>query len=271
MKALATLVLALAAGAGGSAHAADSATLARVHERLALAAGPWCDRAAELGTDGQRRCTLRVLVVEAEQANAAQFADTVLLLRPLLEALDEPTLAVALGHEIAHLVLGHGRRRLAAGHPDTPADPKAQELDADALGLLLAMRAGYPATAGARLFESVPHLPGWGPASDATHPAPPDRAAALREVARQACATLAAGAPLMPQPVRLLPLAEHRRDEALAAPGARPPDAVCEAASDAGPAAAAAARAPRNATPFASPFTLGRHAPDGPCPHCDPR
>jgi hypothetical protein len=28
---------------------------------------------------------------------------------------------------------------------------------------------------------------------------------------------------------------------------------------------------PRTATPFARPFTLGRHQADGPCPHCDPR
>jgi hypothetical protein len=247
------------ANAADAVAPADAPALARVQERLALAAEPWCDRAAEPGPDGLRRCTLRVTVLDAQRADAAPPADSVLLLRPLVEALDEATLAVVVGRKLARLVLGHVR-------PAGPEGLPAQVLDADALGLVLAMRAGYPASAGARLFESVHGLPGWEAGSGSTHPAPAERAAALREVARQACARLGAGRPLLPAQERLLPLDQHRRDEAGAAPGAWPPASVCD-----GPAPPMPRGAGASATPFATPFTLGRHGPGGACPHCDPR
>lgn len=303
MKTLAAraAALALLALAAAPAQAADDATLERVQQRLALAAGPWCDRVAELGADGLRRCTLKLHVVETGGANAAQFFDAVYLLRPLLAGVDEAELAVVLGHEIAHLVLAHARQRLRvllaaapaeqrAGleplaslhrslqsdvHPQAPAEPHDQEFDADALGLVLAMRAGYPASAGANLFErKVGRLPGWEPDASPTHPAAAERAARLRRVAQRACAAIAAGEPLMPAEERLLPVAEYRRDEARNAPGARPLASVCARSSPAQDPAADAAAAPTrslSATPFARAFTLGGHAADGPCPHCNPR
>jgi hypothetical protein len=64
-----------------------------------------------------------------------------------------------------------------------------------------------------------------------------------------------------------------------AAARAAPSTSAAAAASAPASAASAGARTvsaplvsrPRAATPFARPFTLGRHLPDGPCPHCDPR
>ena len=298
---LAAVLLALGGLAATSgARAADAAVFERVHQRLSLAAGPWCDRSSELGVDGQRRCRLRVKVFDdaaIAKANAMQMFDAVALTRPMLERLDEAELAVVLGHEIAHLALGHARQRLAAaaaaaapeqrralglmddwikastpeGHPDTPVDPREREFDADALGLLLAMRAGYPAAAGERLFQrAATALPGWEAAASASHPAPAERAGALRRHAERWCALIAAGEPLLPTELRLLPLAGYRQQEARESPAAKPPREVCDGLGDAAAASPTPGR-PRMATPFAQPFNLGRHAPDGPCPHCNPR
>jgi hypothetical protein len=179
-------------------------------------------------------------------------------------------------------VLGHGRQRLrGAGaqavalddllksvqpppHADAAADPLAQEFDADALGLLLAMRAGHPAAAAMRLFRRIGTLPSWeGSAASATHPAPAARVAALAHHAAQGCRLLAGGQALLPTEPRLLPPAEYRQMEAREAPESRPPGKVC--------AGVPLEPTRRAAMPFAQPFSLGRHVPDGACPHCNPR
>jgi len=211
------------------AQAADELVLARVQERISLAAAPWCDRAAELGIDGVRRCVLDVKFIDdgsAPAAHAIQFSSSIALTRSMLISLDEDALAIVLGHEVAHLVLGHGvlrmRQELAptqpAPHPQTPTDPRAQEFDADALGLVFAVRAGYAAHAGARFFERAASAsPGWARRNGTTHPSLPARARALAALAAVLCQALNEGKAPLPTEERLLPQAEHRREEARAA------------------------------------------------------
>ena len=248
----ATTLLAGAAALATSAGAADEPMLARVQARISLAAAAWCDRAAELGVDGTRRCVLDVKSIDdgvAPAAHAIQFSSSIALTRSILVSLDEDALAVVLGHEVAHLVLGHGllrvRQELArlppsqrepasaqaqlalqgllessqpAPHPQTPTDPRAQEFDADTLGLVFAVRAGYAAYAGARFFgRAASALPGWARGNGTTHPSLPARARALAALAAVLCQALKDGKPLLPNEERLLPQAEHRREEARAA------------------------------------------------------
>lgn len=246
---LALLLACLLLLGSGPAAAADEATLKRVQARVSRAAGPWCGRAADVGADGIRRCRLRVSVIDdgaRPAANALQLAATVGVTRSMLHALDEDELAFMLGHEVAHLALGHGLLKLqgvmrerpfaqadartveglrsieavlsSSGpgfHPDTPVEGPLQEFDADALGIVFATRAGYEARAAQRMFERAGEsLPGWERATGATHPSPADRAEAARRAAQTLCAGWRESRRLMPAHERLLPQEDYRRDEA---------------------------------------------------------
>lgn len=245
---VAGLVLWLLATAA-PAWAADEAQLHEVHARLSLAAAPWCGKATELRADGRRRCTLPVTLLPAGQsAQALQLFSSVAVTASLLRALDADELAVVVGHEIAHFVLGHGRARsrqltpaqpgypvldvllgnMPQPHADTPTEGPAQELDADALGQLFALRAGYAPLAAARLFAQAPQrLAGWqdAAAGSASHPPTPERAQALAARAEALCQRLRAGQPLLPAEERLLPAEDYRREEAAAEP--LPPVSAC--------------------------------------------
>lgn len=228
------------------ARAADEATLQRVQARVSQAAGAWCGRSSTLGVDGVRRCLLQVKVVDSVRTGpfAGHLFGLILITRSLLDQLDEDTAAFVLAHEVAHLALGHAKLKLAgaASAPatgavqqalrameasignlppeGTPEDPKLQELDADALGLLLSMRAGYPATAGVRFFKDLQSLPGLPQGTwhkDGTHPPIETRAAALRQHARAFCRLLGEQKPLIPAESRLQPQPDYRLQEALAA------------------------------------------------------
>ncbi len=245
-----SLALGLAALAAATpARAADEAQLNEVHARLSLAAAPWCGKATELLADGRRRCTLPMRLLSAGQsAQALQLFSSVAVTASLLRALDADELAVVVGHEFAHFALGHGWARVqqqAPGqalpyqlegllsdmprpHADTPNQGPAQERDADALGQLFALRAGYHAAAGQRLFsQAVERLAGWesAAAGSATHPPLSVRAQALAARAQALCQRLRAGQPLLPSEDRLLPAQDYRREEAQAAP--LPPTSAC--------------------------------------------
>lgn len=240
------LLLALSLAFTRPAQAADEAALKRVVARLSLAAAPWCGRSTTLLPDGRRVCTLRVGLFKSpvDTPVAAQLLDMVVISRGMLAGLSEDELAVVVGHEFAHLALAHGRLRseaaIAAGggppaesrhlvrsmlesvgnppHPEAPTVPREQESDADALGLLLAMRAGYQARAGAALFANdllTRHA--WSHAVGATHPPMPERSAALLARAQALCGVLARGGALMLPESRLEPQPDYRRDEALKA------------------------------------------------------
>jgi hypothetical protein len=231
MKSFAMLALALA---HVGALAADEAALQRVLARVAEAGGPWCGRSSTLGEDGVRRCILRARVAGKSDSPplAVQIMGVVAVTPALLAAVDEDQLAFVLSHEVAHLALGHARLRAsqraepataveqalramqeAIGNPPpegTPADPLAQELDADALGLALAVRAGYAATAAARLFDLAEQ--GRWP-QGIRYPAHAERAQHARDMAQQLCRV--ADLPAMPAQPRLQPQPEYRLQEAL--------------------------------------------------------
>lgn len=225
------LLLLMAAWLAGQASAADREALHRVTERLQMAAAPWCDRLAEIGPDGRRRCTVPMRVMDAgDLRNAMAFLGNHYVTDAMLALLDEDELAHVLGHELAHTVLAHATvtlRRdpalhkllplveigLPLPHDEAAATPHEQELDADALGLYFAGLAGYPVRAQQTWWLRMPALlPEWNK-ENSSHPLPARRAAAAAAQARRFCAQLSAGELLQPDAARLRIAYENREDE----------------------------------------------------------
>lgn len=222
-----------------NASAATRDDLARVDAALRRVAAPWCGRLAELDKQGERRCTVSFdSLGAAGVGNAFAMFGMTFITDELLAALSVDELAAVMGHELAHLVLGHGvftlRRQQAeapsddaslllslaesAGvepHAQTPADPRAQELDADTLGLVFAGMAGYDVRRGAALWRTAARrIPGWSSHGSASHPGDARRLANAQGVATAFCRAAATSRPPWPATERLLPTYELSRDEA---------------------------------------------------------
>ncbi|RMF20579.1 MAG: hypothetical protein D6760_11255 [Deltaproteobacteria bacterium] len=181
---------------------------------------------------GVRACRYRVELVHSDDVNA--FADgnrvgiTTGMMR-FVESDDE--LALVVGHEIAHNVLGHVRRRqanslagallgalldigAAAAGVDTGgagtrmgmqaggiAYAKEFEAEADYLGSYLAARAGFDIRGAPLLWRrmAVEHPSSIGHTFMASHPSTPERATALARTVEEIEAKIASGRPLVPE------------------------------------------------------------------------
>lgn len=223
-----------------AAGAATQDDLARVETALSRVAAPWCGRLAALDAQGQRRCTVSFESLGPAGAGGAfALLDMTHITDELLAVLSIDELAAVMGHELAHLVLGHGLFKLrqqqalapnemrdmalslaervgVEPHEHTPADPRAQELDADTLGLVFAGMAGYDVRRGAALWRTAAaRIPGWTAHGGATHPADARRLANATQAATAFCRAAAASRPPWPAEERLLPAYELSRDEAL--------------------------------------------------------
>jgi predicted Zn-dependent protease len=222
-----------------TAAAATRDDLARVDASLRRVAAPWCGRLAELDAQGQRRCTVSFdSLGPVGVGNAFSLLGMARITDELLAALSVDELAAVMGHELAHLVLGHAvftlRRQQADApsdargmqlsmaesfgvepHEQTPTDPRAQELDADTLGLVFAGMAGYDVRRGAALWRTAARrIPGWSAHGSASHPGDARRLANASSVAAGFCRAAAASRPPWPATERLLPAYELSRDEA---------------------------------------------------------
>jgi len=128
--------------------------------------------------DGQERtirptqvCDSPVLLVRSEDVNAATDGNAVAMttgLYGLLRSDDE--IAVILGHELAHILLGHTKMG--------PAEDPAREIAADRTGLELAARAGFDIDAAPALWKKLNSLQ-VAAGMSATHPTGPAREAAI--------------------------------------------------------------------------------------------
>jgi len=118
------------------------------------------DRVAEIGqriVDAEAGGAMRVSVdlLDSDRVNAAAGADgRILVTRGLLAlACSEAEIASVLAHEVGHVVAGHAGLRAErpaglAGAPSRAAFDRAQELEADRIGISGLARAGYdPAAA----------------------------------------------------------------------------------------------------------------------------
>lgn len=87
----------------------------------------------------------------------------------ICEALrDDDLLAIVVGHEVAHNLLGH--------YKDGLAGSKDREREADYYGLYLAAHAGYDISLAPELFRAFGHATGGG-SGGFTHPSWPERSA----------------------------------------------------------------------------------------------
>jgi len=122
-------------------------------------------------------CASPVLLVRSTDMNAATDGNAVAIttgLYGLLRSDDE--VAVIIGHELAHILLGHTRAR-------TPADP-SRETDADRAGLELAARAGFDIGAAPTLWRRLNSM-NLADSLATTHPIGPAREAAIRKVVEE--------------------------------------------------------------------------------------
>lgn len=232
-----TLLITVLAGAAG-AHAATTAELERVQQRIQAAAAPWCERLSARDAEGRKRCTIQVAVADVKGlANALSAFGGTWVTAEMLPHLSEDDLALVIGHEFAHLVLGHSLQRLQDAdptdparralltwmeqttvppHDKAPADPTQHEFDADELGLYFAGLAGYSVPAMASFWaERAASIPAstLSLVGAKTHPSRTARAAALERVAAQFCKRVSEHQPLMPAAIHLQPHHEMAVDE----------------------------------------------------------
>jgi hypothetical protein len=232
---LAGMTLCLAAGTAGAATTED---LSRINEQLGRVAAPWCGKLADFDAQGVRRCTISVVSLgEGDVPFAGSIAGGIWITEAMLRPLTRDELAIVLGHEMAHLVLGHSLVTLrheregqvgrhtdgftgfmeqtsVTPHDDTPTDRKAQELDADALGLVFAGLAGYDVRQGAALWGAGGRrISGFENPATATHPASSTRLARARTTAKNFCDAVRDGRMPLPALDRLQPPYPLNRDE----------------------------------------------------------
>lgn len=232
-----SLLLALAAAVTTTpTYAATQAQLLDVQQRLQRAAAPWCERLSTRDADGLKRCTIKATPAAVPGlVNAMSAFGDVWVTDEMLPHLSEGDLALVMGHEFAHLLLGHALQRLRDSdpanavrralltllesnsvppHDDAPTQAVQQELDADELGLYLAGLAGYPvreiATFWAQRAQALHSSTISSPKPERTHPPRQARAAGLERAAAEFCERLASGRPLMPDPAWLQP--RHEAD-----------------------------------------------------------
>lgn len=114
-------------------------------EPATIAGVPACASTFAMQTDGRSAQAdgQRVLIGQS-------FASS----RRPADVLDDPELAVAIAHELAHVILRHGARLDRGGND--PARTLAAEREADRLAVWLLANAGFDPAAGPRLMR------GWG-------------------------------------------------------------------------------------------------------------
>jgi hypothetical protein len=119
-------------------------------------------------------CAYSVSATIADQINAHVASDSILVSTGLLRFVeDDDELAFAIGHELAHRILGHRSSRM-----------RSRERAADRMGTELAARAGYDPAAAVRLVRRLAaEHPEWiGDRASPGHPGTAHRVAALEAV-----------------------------------------------------------------------------------------
>ena len=152
-------------------------------------------------------CDYRVVFANSPIINAATDGQSVLVMRGLVNLLTrDEELALVIGHELGHNVLGHFVRGRALGHQAAYVNPRgpllaslrAFEREADYVGVYFVALAGYDYMAA---IESSRRMAMMGPPPDranSTHPSQNERYQILATAVREIRAKLAEGGPLRP-------------------------------------------------------------------------
>jgi hypothetical protein len=157
----------------------------RVGERLFLAATPFC-----------KGCLPRILIENGDDINAHAQADTISISRPLIDlAQNDAQLALVIAHEFAHVLLGHAN--LSSMSFDTNA-ARAEEREADYVGLYLVARAGFEPREAVELWPNLAAAQPRLLAGGSAHPGLGERYSALHSVCDEIEDKRRAGQPLIP-------------------------------------------------------------------------
>jgi hypothetical protein len=150
-------------------------------------------------------CDYRVVFSNSPMVNAATDGQSVTVMRGLVNFLSrDEELALVVGHEIGHNVLGHFQRGRALGHQAGPFTPGAQasmrqfEREADYVGLYFVALAGYDMEAAIRSAQRMASQGPLGDRGSDTHPSQAERYAALQATLGEIRGKLAQGTALKP-------------------------------------------------------------------------
>ena len=193
-----------------AATAALNAALNAGPARLTLRAGAaGAERAVTL--TGIPGCASQVDIDPGDGLSAKADGEHVAVTGALAEFVaSNDELAVIVGHEMAHNILGH-RARLATEHVShgifaslgaNAAKIRATEEEADYLGLYLAARAGYNIAAASSLWTRLSRATGGELLASATHPSWRHRQQMVAATIAEIAATRAGGGALLPEPAR---------------------------------------------------------------------
>ena len=136
-------------------------------------------------------CASEVQLVPSDRMNAAADGRYVEVTSAIVDyAASDDELAVVIGHELAHNILGHRAKLDAQGvgtglfskFGKNAAKIRATEIEADRLGLMLMARAGYDLEAAPTFWRRFGKDHGLGIFADPTHPGWRKREAMLRAV-----------------------------------------------------------------------------------------
>ena len=138
-------------------------------------------------------CEYPVTATVGDMVNAHVSGETIIITTGLLRFVErDDELAVVIGHELAHRILGHRRSRR-----------RSRERAADYIGVYLAARAGYDPAAAAdfvrRLAAEHPEL--ISERASPAHPGTPGRVAALDRAVAEIREKQRRGAPLFPETI----------------------------------------------------------------------
>ena len=148
-------------------------------------------------------CDTRFTVVVGDAVNAYADGKTVFATYGAMNlfATDED-LAVVLGHELAHNILGHVRQN-ASGKPNGSTTPE-QEAEADAVGLYFTARAGFNIKDAPNVWRRLAAQDPAHISAGGGHPSTAARFLNLEAVRDEILMRQAAGLPLFPRP-RVVP------------------------------------------------------------------
>jgi len=146
-------------------------------------------RAFEVQVEARLGCFAASIVVPEDQANAREYAGRVAITTGMLRFMEsDDEIALILGHEIAHHILGHPRSR------------PLYEGDADYLGCYLAARAGFDISVAPAFWNRFGRLDPFSLDRDLrSHPGSPERASRLEAAIEEIRAQQTRGEPLWPR------------------------------------------------------------------------
>jgi beta-barrel assembly-enhancing protease len=150
-------------------------------------------------------CDYRVVFSNAPMINALTDGNSVTVMRGLVNLLSrDDELALVIGHEIGHNVLGHFARGRELGHQAGPFNSGAQasmrqfEKEADYIGLYFVALAGYDMDTALQSSQRMAAASPMGDRGSPTHPSQAERQAVLQAALKEIRAKLAQGQALKP-------------------------------------------------------------------------